>query len=83
MDATATRESAPTMPSGYQTLSIPPFMTLLKSVVGFAVVALFFAGACAGLAQLPFGAGAQLIVATFGALVGGVVAWYSYQPTEN
>jgi len=46
MDATATRESAP-MRTGYPTLSIPPFMTLLKSVVGFAAVAVFFAGACA------------------------------------
>ena len=80
--ATAAREST-TMRTGYPTLSIPPFMTLLKSVVGFAVVALFFAGACAGLIQLPFGPTAQSVVAIIGAALGGAVAWYSYHPAEE
>ncbi|MGB9368829.1 MAG: hypothetical protein WCE79_22725 [Xanthobacteraceae bacterium] len=82
MDLTSARESA-TMKIGYPTVSVPPFMTLLKGVVGFAVISLFFAGACAGLAQLTFGPAAQLLVAIIGAALGGAVAWYSYQPAEE
>jgi hypothetical protein len=78
----ATRESA-TMRFGNPTLAVPPFMTLLKGVAGFAVVALFFAGACAGMAQLPFGPVAQFIVAVIGAVLGGAVAWHTYQPAEK
>ncbi len=77
----ATREGT-TMRIGDPALAVP-FMTLLKGTAGFAVAALFFAGACAGLVQLPFGPAAQLLVAVVGAALGGAVAWYSHQPAEK
>jgi hypothetical protein len=81
MDATTQQGDA--MKTGYPTVSAPPFMTLVKSIIGFAVAMLFFVGACAGLLQMPFGPAVQLLVAIVGATMGGVVAWYSHQPAEK
>jgi hypothetical protein len=82
MEVIVTREG-PTMNIARPALAAVPFLTFVKGVGGCAFVALCFGGAGAAIAKLPFGPTAQLLATAIGAGIGGILAWYTGNPSAE
>ena len=87
MEAVVTREGRTregnSMNIARPALSPVPFLTFVKGVGGCALVALCFGGAGAAVTKLPFGPTAQLLATVIGAGIGGILAWYTGNPSAE
>jgi hypothetical protein len=76
MDAVVAREGR-TMHIASSVPQAAPFMVLVKSIAGFAILILCLAGAGAAVLKLQFGPAAQLAATAIGAVGGAVLVWYT------